>query len=60
MLGNIEVFDLNLSKHEMKLIDSLDKGEFLNYTLPTIKFIPKNTKSNVGYTQDVFPTIDLI
>lgn len=46
LLENIEVFDFNLSYHEMKLIDSLDKGEFLNYNpWPTIKFIPKKYKN---------------
>lgn len=39
---NIEIFDFQLTDEEMKSIDSLDRGKFLNYDpYPAMKNVPK-------------------
>lgn len=39
---NIELFDFELSKEEMEIMDSLDQGRFLNYNpYVTINYVPR-------------------
>ena len=39
---NIDLFDFDLTKEEMEIIDSLDEGRFLNYNpYVTINYVPR-------------------
>lgn len=41
LYDNISIFDFELSDEEMELIDSLDKGKYLNYDpTMTVKYVP--------------------
>ena len=42
---NISIFDFELSTENMKAIDSLDKGEFLNYNIYSkLQYLPEKYK----------------
>lgn len=47
---NISLFDFSLTSEEMKIIDSLDRGEFLNYNPYTaFRGLPRKYKNWNGF-----------
>jgi len=49
---NIELFDFSLTSEEMNVIDSLDRGEFLNYKPHiALKNVPEKYKAWAGYDE---------
>lgn len=47
---NISIYDFVLTEEEMRLIDNLDQGKFLNYNIyPKLQFLPEKYKGWKGF-----------